>query len=131
MSQRANAHSGIARHPSKTSDSALDDSQLFNFSDEDGPIQLSDGTLCCKHGLERCGTCGIDYTFMREILDDDGFIDSDESMMYLPEEEEFYYMPDMTRNGTRCEVCGKPGAVACTECEESLCMWFKCIIGSP
>ncbi|CAG7848886.1 SubName: Full=Uncharacterized protein {ECO:0000313/EMBL:CCA70223.1} [Serendipita indica DSM 11827] len=120
MSHSSPPHASIPRHPTKPGD-PIDDAQLFNFSDEDGPIQLSDGTLRCKHALEVCAVCNIDYTFMREILDDDsGFIDSDESMMYLPEEEEFYYMPDMSSNGTRCDICGQPAAVACTECEESL-----------
>lgn len=39
----------------------------------DSPIHLPDGTLRCKaHRLEICGACTVDYTFMREVLEENG-----------------------------------------------------------
>ncbi|KJZ71488.1 hypothetical protein HIM_09127 [Hirsutella minnesotensis 3608] len=36
-----------------------------------GPIELPDGRLICRpHGLEVCGFCCVDYSFMDEILED-------------------------------------------------------------
>lgn len=38
------------------------------------PVQLPDGTLrCLTHHLESCETCGVDYTFMREVLAEDAY----------------------------------------------------------
>ena len=35
----------------------------------DSLVELPDGTLCChRHGLEICGICCCDYSFMRDIL---------------------------------------------------------------
>lgn len=40
--------------------------------DEEGPCELPNGRLVCgPHGLEVCGRCCVDYSFMDDVLDRD------------------------------------------------------------
>lgn len=57
--------------------------------DEEGPVELPNGRLVCgPHGLVLCGKCCTDYSFMEDVLYDDGgdgisdHFDSDTEAMY-------------------------------------------------
>jgi hypothetical protein len=39
----------------------------------DSPVELPNGRLVCKaHGLVICGICTVDYSFMNDVLSEDG-----------------------------------------------------------
>lgn len=52
----------------------------YDSSDDDeGPAELPNGKLVCgPHGLQWCGRCCVDYTFMNEDKDSDEDDDDDE-----------------------------------------------------
>ncbi|KAG8802013.1 hypothetical protein FRC17_006508 [Serendipita sp. 399] len=100
-----------------------DENKILGSIHDEGVIQLSDGTLRCKHGLEVCANCSADYRFMREILDDgeEQWMEDDD----IDYDDEEYY-DDMGRDAemrewrAQCETCGEPAQVACDACKQLL-----------
>ena len=98
----------------------------------DSPVEMPDGTLRCqRHGLEICGICCRDYTFMRDVLkeseesnntkhksdeEDDKEDDEDDDEDWAPYEEE--------QSGTKmklCNVCSKECQKKCSRCKNVFC----------
>ncbi|KAG8780272.1 hypothetical protein FRC19_003889 [Serendipita sp. 401] len=100
-----------------------DEVRILGSINDEGVIQLSDGTLRCKHGLEVCATCPADYRFMREILDDGGELQwmDDDDFDYDDEyDDEATGDIEMKEWRAQCEICGEPAQLACDACKQLL-----------
>ena len=83
----------------QASDEADGDENWTPYEGED-PVEMPDGTLRCqRHGLEICGFCCCDYTFMRDIL----------------EEEK------TKTKTTLCSVCSGKCQMRCSACKSVFC----------
>ncbi|KAG8797176.1 hypothetical protein FRC16_009164 [Serendipita sp. 398] len=85
----------------------------------DSPVEQPDGTLRCKrHGLEICGKCCVDYTFMRDIIEeaksdmpfDDADPEGDPIGGYGGKGEK------VPTRRLRCVVCRKDAPHQCSRC---------------
>jgi|SRR5258706_6330659 len=90
----------------------------------DSPVEMSDGTLRCqRHGLEICGICCCDYTFMRDVLEEQEansttqVSDSNDDSDWIPYEEE-----KQSKTRVRlCNVCSTECQEKCSRCKSVFC----------
>ncbi|CAG8770698.1 11963_t:CDS:1, partial [Acaulospora colombiana] len=85
----------------------------------DTPVEQSDGTLGCKrHGLEICGKCCVDYTFMREVSAQDTADPEDSSSSESNMEK---------KSADRCAVCSVQASKRCSKCHKVYCASGSCL----
>ena len=83
----------------------------------DEAVELPDGTLRCKaHHLEICGICCVDYSYVRDIQQEDDH-DVDPGR-YPSANEEAKRQPSKR---IRCAVCHKPADKQCSRCKSVYC----------
>lgn len=82
---------------------------------------LEDGTLrCLTHYLEICGECCVDYSFMRDILEDEN-AGSDYSSNGAPPPDEELGVQGVKWN--KCVICREAAAKTCSRCKGVHCMY--------
>ena len=92
---------------------------------QDSPKEMPDGTLRCRgHGLEICGICCCDYTFMRDVPVEKG--ESNDTKQESDEEEDDEdwapYEEKQSRTTMKlCNVCSKECQKTCSRCKNVFC----------
>ena len=86
----------------------------------DSPVEQPDGTLRCqRHGLEICGICCCDYTFMRDVLEEQ------EQAFKTNEEDDGDWAPYEEEQSktkmTLCNVCSIECKKRCSKCGNVFC----------
>jgi len=87
----------------------------------DSPVEMPDGTLRCqRHGLEICGICCCDYSFMRDVLKE-----QEESKPESDEEDDEDWGPyeeEQSKTEMRlCNVCSEECKKMCSRCKIVFC----------
>jgi hypothetical protein len=88
----------------------------------DSPVEQEDGTLRCKqHGLEICGKCCVDYTFMHEVLANEGEPESDDSDLPTSDMNKISLKNPETESQSKCAVCSVASTKHCARCKSVHC----------
>jgi hypothetical protein len=92
--------------------------------DPDSPVEMPDGTLRCRqHGLEICGICCRDYTFMRDVLEEQK--EAKDTKQETDEEDDEDWPPyEEEQSNTKmklCNICSNECQKTCSRCKNVFC----------
>lgn len=89
----------------------------------DSPVEMEDGTLRCRrHGLEICGICCCDYTFIRDGLEEQEEANSAPHVSDSEDEEVWErYEEEQPKAKKTCNVCSKECRKTCSRCKKVSC----------